>query len=139
MAYNGTTFDLTATRLTDPATATLTFTKYEAGDFAFTLSSRIYTESITITVATVIGFNNTTCTLPSIDSDSIDGVAIVSAGTIGTIQTGQLPFDCTFLRYKRGSSISVNGISRTDGQTLTVGGTTVTVVIDSTTCVTYAC
>jgi hypothetical protein len=140
MAYNGTTFDLTATRLVDPATANLTFTSYTSGDFTFTLSSRIYTTSLTITGAGVNGFTNITCTLPTPQSDDLLGQAVIKAGTTGVTQTGTIALDCTILRYKRQATMEVNGVTKSNGQTIVIGGTTVTIVIDSSTCEgPYAC
>jgi hypothetical protein len=139
MAFNGTTFNLTTSRLLDPATANLTFTKYEAGNFTFTLSSLIYSTSIGISEASVSGFPNITCTLPVVESDSTASTVTINPGSIRATQPGSTPMSCSTLRYKRVNSISVNGIIRTNGQTITVGGTVVTIVIDSTTCELYAC
>jgi hypothetical protein len=139
MAFNGTTFNLTTNRLTDPATANLTYTSYSSGVFTFTLSSRIYSTSISITSVSVSGFPNTTCTLPVVESDSAANTVTINPGSTGATQPGSTPMSCSTLRYKRDISISVNGVTRTNGQTITIGGTLVTIVIDSTTCVLYPC
>ena len=138
MAFNGTTFNLTTSRLLDPATANLTYTSYSAGAFTFTLSSLIYSTSIGISGASVNGFPNITCTLPVVESDSTTSTVTINPGSIRAIQPGSTPMTASTLRYKRVNSIRVNGIIRTNGQTVTVGGTLVTIVIDSTTCEVYA-
>ena len=138
MAFNGTTFNLTTSRLLDPATANLTYTSYSAGAFTFTLSSLIYSTSIGISGASVSGFPNITCTLPVVESDSTASTVTINPGSIRAIQPGSTPMTASTLRYKRVNSIRVNGIIRTNGQTVTVGGTLVTIVIDSTTCEVYA-
>ena len=138
MAFNGTTFNLTTSRLLDPATANLTYTSYSAGAFTFTLSSLIYSTSIGISGASVNGFPNITCTLPVVESDSTTSTVTINPGSIRAIQPGSTPMTASTLRYKRVNSITVNGTTRTNGQTITVGGTLVTIVIDSTTCEVYA-
>jgi hypothetical protein len=132
MAYNGTTFDLTATRLTDPATATLTFTSYSLGVFAFTLSSRIYSTIITISSATVQGFNNITCTLPILETDSLSNATVINAGSTSARQIGSSPLTSSSVNFKRGTQMTVNGIIRINNQTITVGGTVVTIIISAT-------
>ena len=139
MAFDGTTFDTTVDALTDPPTANLTFTGYAAGIFTFTLSSVIYSATVNINSITVNGFSNTKCILPSAESDNNISLLIIPPGTLSASQDGQTPMSCSTLRYKRVNSISVNGTTRTNGQTITVGDTLVTVVIDSTTCVLYPC
>jgi hypothetical protein len=138
MAFDGTTFDTAIDVLTDPATANLTFTGYAAGDFTFTLSSRIYSTSITITDAGVSGFPNTTCTLPINENDSLSATTLIPQGNINVIVSGATPMTSNSQRYKRVNSMIVNGVTRTNGQTITVGETVVTIVIDSTTCEIYA-
>jgi hypothetical protein len=139
MAFNGTTFNLTTQRLPDPATANLTFTNYQAGSFLFTLSSRIYSTSVTISGASVSGFPNSTCTLPIVENDSAASNVIINPGLTSATQPGSTPMSCSTLRYQRVNSISVNGLNRTNGQTITIGKTLVTIVIDSTTCTLYPC
>ena len=139
MAFNGTTFNLTTQRLPDPATATLTFTNYQAGSFLFTLSSRIYSTSISISGASVNGFANSTCTLPVFETDSAPSVVVINPGFTTATQPGSTSMTCSILRYKRVNSISINGLPRTDGQTMTIGKTLVTIVIDNTTCNNYPC
>jgi hypothetical protein len=138
MAFNGTTFNLTTSRLVDPATANLTFTKYEAGSFTFTLSSLIYSTSIGISGASVSGFPNITCTLPVVESDSTASTVTINPGSIRAIQPGSTPMTASTLRYKRVNSITVNGVIKQNGTSIVVGGTTVNIVIDSTTCEIYA-
>jgi hypothetical protein len=138
MAFNGTTFNLTTSRLVDPATATLTYTSYQSGYFRFTLSSRIYSTSIGISSVSVSGFPNTTCTLPVNESDSAANTVTINPGFTTATQPGSTPMTSNSQRYKRVNSITVNGVIRQDGQPITIGGTVVTIVIDSTTCNVYA-
>jgi hypothetical protein len=138
MAFDGTEFDTTITYLTDPPTANLTFTGYAAGVFTFTLSSRIYSTNVNISGASVSGFPNTTCTLPVNESDDFVGAVTVIAGNVGVRQEGQTPMTSNSQRYKRVNSITVNGVNKTNGTSITIGGTLVSIVIDFTTCELYA-
>jgi hypothetical protein len=138
MAFNGTTFNLTTSRLTDPATANLTYTSYQSGAFRFTLSSRIYSTSISITSVSVSGFPNTTCTLPVNESDSAASTVTINPGFTTATQPGSTPMTSNSQRYKRVNSIVVNGVIKTNGTSITIGGTLVSIVIDSTTCEIYA-
>jgi hypothetical protein len=138
MAFNGTTFNLTTSRLVDPATATLTYTSYQSGYFRFTLSSRIYSTSIGISSVSVSGFPNTTCTLPVVESDSTANTVTINPGFTTSTQPGSTPMTASTLRYKRVNSIVVNGVIKTNGTSITIGGTLVSIVIDSTTCEIYA-
>ena len=138
MAFNGTTFNLTTQRLPDPPTATLTYTSYQSGYFIFTLSSRIYSTSIGITSVSVSGFPNTTCTLPINESDSAANTVTINPGFTGATQPGSTPMTSNSQRYKRVNSITVNGVIKQNGTSIVVGGTTVNIVIDFTTCEVYA-
>jgi hypothetical protein len=138
MAFDGTEFDTTITYLTDPPTANLTFTSYAAGSFTFTLSPVIYSTAINISSINVQGYSNTGCTGSFVQSDSNVGLLIIPPGISVNNQDGQNPMTSPVIRYKKLDSISVNGTTRLNGQTITIGGTTVTVVIDTTTCNVYA-
>jgi hypothetical protein len=134
MAFNGTTFNLTNLNTRFPATATLTYTSYAAGAATFTLSS-ILSASILISRWTVAGYNSSGCTT-NVQNDSANNVTIPQ-GAIRGLQDGATPMTATSTFYIRGSSITVNGIARTTGQTFVVGQTTVTVTIVAT-CTAYA-
>jgi len=123
-----------------PSTTTLTFASYSSGVFQFTLSSSV-TSNLVVTAASVNGTDQATC-IGYIESDDIGGsnnpvgsATIISGSTIGYM-TSSSPMSASVINYKRGTSITVNGVSYTNGNTFTVGSTTVTVSIPNT-CDTY--
>lgn len=128
----------TTTLPPDPATSTLTFSNYKTGTFFFTLSNAIYSTNTTITAADVNGSNGTTCT-PVNESDSLASFATITSGTTAGSGAGNSPMTCGTHSYRKVNSIVVNGITRTNGQTLTIGGTTVTVVINTACNTPYTC
>jgi hypothetical protein len=122
----------------DPATATLTFTDYSAGQFTFTLSSAIPTTDVNITYAYVRGYSNTSCTEPYTQTDSLKGTATIPAGSISVTRTGNIELvNLPIVRYKRVDSLIVNGTSYSNGSKFYIGSTYVTLVIDSTSCEVY--
>jgi hypothetical protein len=125
----------------DPETATLTFTNYIGGQFMFTLSAPIPSTPIIITGANVLGFAGFTCAGFAIESDNItvgNPLTITSGSTIG-LEMGQTPMDCASESWRRGSTITVNGIARSNGDTIVIGGTLVTIIIDEDCAGPYAC
>lgn len=121
----------------DPATANLTFTSYSGGDATFTLSAAIPSTATTISVWSVTGWTDSGCTSSSGESDSQNANIVIAAGGTTDTKSGNTAMTATSARYKRGTSITVNGVSKADGETITIGGTTVTVVISSA-CTVYA-
>ncbi len=133
-----TTTSTTTTLPPDPGTSTLTFDSYTTGNFNFTLSNAIYSTNTVITTADVNGSDGVTCT-PFNESDSLSSAATITAGTTSASGGGSSPMTCGTQSYRKVNSIVVNGLVKSNGQTLTIGGTTVTVVI-STACNTpYTC
>lgn len=123
----------------DPGTANLTFTSYSGGDFTFTLSSPIYSTGITISVASVNGTDQPDCTdFTESDSITISNPVIITSGSTTGVRAGNTPMSCSVATYNRGTAITVNGQSKTNGQTITIGSTVVTIVI-SNACNMYAC
>ena len=123
----------------DPATSTLTFLDYRAGDFRFTLSSAIPTTNVTITLATVSGYSNSSCTEPWTIQDTLKGTATISAGSTTVTQTGNFALVPPIIKYKRINSLTVNGISYSNGAKFYIGSTYVTLVIDTSCDTPYSC
>lgn len=130
----------TTTTTTTQATATLTFTGYASGVFYFDLSAAVGATT-TISQATVNGSDGTTCT-PINETDDIissGGDLVITAGSTSGSRTGGSPMTCGTHSFRRGTTITVNGVSKSDGQTLVIGSTLVTVVIPNTCETPYAC
>ena len=118
----------------DPANSTLRFVDYVGGAFTFSLTSAIPSTDILITNASVQGYTGT-C-VDKCDSDSLLGTATIVAGTTSVSKVGYSNLSgCN--SYKRGNSIYVNGTRLSHGGTIPIGGTTVTVEIDYSTCQSY--
>lgn len=115
---------------TAPATSTLTFTKYQSGAFTFTLSTPIL-KNVVISYASVNGYDDSSCT-NNVDGDvlSLNELTILALATTGTANGDTaLPGVCT--RYKKINNIIVNGVTVVNGDTITIGGTVVTIVINT--------
>lgn len=124
MAFNGVTFDFEI-NLGDPLTATLDV-KYEADTFSATLSSPIRSTNITLSSLAVTGYDDGSCTNLSGDSDSSSGNMTITAGNYNGNVAGLYGMTTNTLYYNF-SSITVNGTSRNNGDSFTIGGTTVTI------------
>lgn len=131
----------TTTTLANPGFSYLVFDNYESGVFTFTLSNPIYSTAITITAADVNGFEAVDCSGESNQSDSISGsnaVVIIPGGSIGT-SIGTTPMTPASLSWSRVDSIFIDGYGAyNNGDTLTIDGTLVTVII-SNVCSLYTC
>jgi len=132
-------FNVTAT---GPLTSTLTFVGYAAGEFTFSLSNTL-TVPLTIEQASVDGFDNFFCGIGggvSLDILFSPNYLTIPAGLSVGYQTGA-GFGCSILAYKRGSQIKIAGNPAilSNGSTFSIGGTTVTVAIDTANCDPYAC
>jgi hypothetical protein len=122
----------------DPGTANLTFTSYQSGNFFFDLSAAIPSTAVNITSATVNGSDLGACS-PFNESDALVGTLTIPAGSTSGMGSGSSPMTCGTLSYRRFNSIVVNGSTKHNGDTIVIGGTTVTIVL-STACVNpYAC
>ncbi len=128
----------TTTLPPDPPTATLTFTSYESGVFTFDLSTPIFSTNIDITLAKVFGRISVDCSGGAFETDTLSGTSTIVTGATTITGLGSTPMDCAINSYKRSPSMTINGVSKINGQTITVGGTLVTVII-SNSCVTYIC
>jgi hypothetical protein len=127
----------------DPPSSTLTF-DYFSGQFSFYLSNAINSTDVTISIAQVYGFqdgfscNNYT----SVDQDYLSSPVIITAGTNQASGTGGNPLSClppyNIAIIRRSNSILVNGQYVNNGSVITIGGTQVTISIDSN-CEGYAC
>ena len=117
--------------VTPPATATLTFSPYTGGLFRFTLSVPIF-DAVIISDAKVVGSQNTNCT-GSDDTDTIDNTnqLIINPGETTSTVIGTNTILNTRQSYRRIDLINVNGLSKDNGDTITIGGTVVTIVINS--------
>ena len=129
------------TEPSDPATSTLTFSSYinsgGDGEFLFTLSDQIFSTNVLISYAAVNGHTEGSCLTVS-ETDNLNGVLTIYAGTDQGSQIGVSAISCGLTHYTRELSIIVNGVPRSHGQTLTIGGTLVTIDIPST-CSPYLC
>lgn len=121
----------TTTTTTAGATSTLTFNFVGGngvdtnGYFGFSLTNAL-SSNITITGAGVSQFSDFGC-VTGIGTASQVGVATITAGNLTTTVNSNSSV-CPS-SYSRGSSITVNGTPLSDGGTIVVGGTTVTVSI----------
>lgn len=125
----------------DPETSMLTFFAYAGGQFTFTLSNAIPSTNTVISDAGVIGYINGACSGPFDATDTINlsnPLTIPAGATVGN-QMGLAPMDCSINTWQRVSSITVNGESKASGQTIMIGGTLVTVVINSGCAGLYSC
>jgi hypothetical protein len=120
--------------------AILTFENYSAGTFHFSLSSPVGA-NITITSADVLGTQaSVNCTTPYEEGDSLALSSVIVAGNTSSSTSGATPMSCLIQSWKRQSSITIAGHgSLMNGGTFTVGGITVTVVIDTNCAGPYAC
>jgi hypothetical protein len=133
--------NVTTLAIPDPPTSTLTFANYQSGQFTFTLTNAINSTSIVINGATVNGSNSVNCTGGVQANDTLDSghLVAIAAGSLTASQTGATPMGCGIGSYIKVNNISILGKGTfANGNTLTVGGTTVTVSI-APICNTYTC
>jgi hypothetical protein len=132
----------TTTTNPDPPTSTLTFFSYESGIFTFTLSDPIYSTGIEIVSAAVDGSTSVTDCSVIDEADTIttaNSVKIDAGEVIGS-SLGNNPFTCAIVSYKKLDSIFIDGYgSFIDGDTVTIGGTLVTISIPSVCTTPYPC
>jgi hypothetical protein len=121
----------------DPETATLNFDSYQVGQFNYSLSDPIYSTNVVITDGLVNGGAAGTCDTFD-DNDGHTNPATITAGTTTASVAGTVAMSCAINVYRRTNSLTINGTPVTNGSTLMIGGTLVTVTIDPV-CDAYAC
>lgn len=130
------------TTVPDPLTSTLTFFSYENGVFTFTLSDAIYSTSFLITGATVDGSTTQPdCTLPDVDDNItvFNPISMTAGSTTGSV-LGTTPFNCIVQSFSRVNYVVIDGYGIfVDGDTVVIGGTTVTISIPNTCVSPYTC
>ena len=114
----------------DPVTTTLTYgysgNASGPSTFTFDLSDAIPSTAFTISNATVDIFPDGTC-LGSIDSDSLITAVTMSAG-LGTISGAGTGNVCGVgYSYRKNNGLTINGTFVASGNTILIGGTTLTV------------
>ena len=112
----------------DPATANLTI-EYTADTFSATLSEAIPSTGITINSAglAVTGFTDGSCNSLSGETDSASADLFISAGNTSDSEAGNFGFTNTTTHYHFNGTLTINGNTVNDGDTITIGGTQVTV------------
>ena len=129
------------TNCDNPQETTLTFTSYEGGvypksKFTFFLSNILPIDTLTITSAGIDAYEELNCN--SISSSATDFMAepavIIAGGNTATAKGTGL--NCSnpsapVSKYRRGSSFQVNGTTVNNGNTITIGGVPILIVINS--------
>lgn len=133
----------TTTTIAPPATSTLTFSSYRSGFFYFSLSDAL-SIPITINGASVEGSNSRTCSnYEEGDDMGVDNPIIIPAGKKTGKVEGNSPMPCLIKSYTKSTSIdvSVGGSDYTvsNGDTITAGGTVITISTDGSCVGSYAC
>lgn len=121
----------------DPTTSILNV-KYEADTFYADVSDIIYSTSITVGQASldVIGYENCALNQLSGESDDASGNLVVNAGAASGNVSGNFGMTTNTVEYKFTGNLTVNGVSRYDGETFTIGNTSVTLYFPSS-CISY--
>lgn len=129
----------TTTLIPPPTTSTLTFEDYQGGQFSFSLTDAL-SVPVVITYAGVNGSQVNNCG-PYEESDDISGSPItIPAGMNYASGLGNSPMSCFVNSWKREASIVISGIGLvTNGQTVNIGGTIVTIIINTACVDYYAC
>jgi hypothetical protein len=117
----------------DPASATLTFQSYVgnsggSSQFNFNLDSAIPSTNITISSAGISAFTDPGCTSLTA-TDNLSGTVTLTAGTLSASGNGTGGFCSDY--YSRVNFLNINGNSVSNGSTITIGGTQVTISIPS--------
>lgn len=119
----------------DPATATLTIS-YESGLWIGELSAAIPSAGISVSAGVVRGYYDACLGAPDesvdmwVDSGKVvtNGFSIPAGFTVQTYAAFET-FSGSVINYNMINNLVVNGVTRTNGSTFTVGGTTVTLVL----------
>ena len=129
----------------NPLTSVLTFTQYQGGNypnskFTFTLSNKIPLNDIIIDSPGITTYSNT-CTTP-IENDTLFDAITLLKGTYTVSGKGE-GIACSSIpgskKYKKASYLTVNGVQKFHGETIDIGGTLVTININSTLCNSLNC
>jgi hypothetical protein len=136
----------TTTTTAAPTTTTTTTTlnpnvtltiDYQAGAFSASASAPIGT-TLTFTNCNVLGYiTSSTCSGGADDSDAIDGLTLPAGSTYNDNVTNGL--SCADGRCKVGGSVKINGVIHAGGTSFVLGTQTIHLVINHTTCSSYAC
>jgi hypothetical protein len=117
-------------------TATLTFTSYAANTATWTLSNAL-DATFEISAWNVNMYNTSICTT-SVETISKTNNILWGIGASGAkTDTGNVTPGAGETFYRRTNSVTVNGVSKANGQTITVGSYTVTIVINNA-CTSYS-
>ena len=112
----------------DPSTATLSI-GYTSDSFFATLSEAIPSTTITIDTSglSVTGFIDGSCSSFSGETDFASADLVIAAGNTNDTEAGNFGFSFITTYYHFNSFLTINGNTVNDGDTITIGGTQVTV------------
>ena len=120
---------------------TLTFTSYVAGNANWTLATSNgagLSSSFTISGWTVDGYTTNKCTTFTGEEDNSSTPTTYPSSTVGTVACiGDIPLTATSPYYKRFGGVLINGVSKGNGSTFTIGDCVVTLVINNAICQAY--
>jgi hypothetical protein len=125
---------ITSTSFKNPVSSTLTYSSYDSGvGFHFTLSSAIPSKSFLVD-ASARGYGSSLCGRTPLQTAT--GTTVFNAGATTATGLGNLDFCLVSTYYNRGTSVTVTisgnpGVSLTNGQTITIDGTVVTLALSS--------
>jgi hypothetical protein len=124
----------------DPATSTLTFSYTDnspsPGNFLFYLSNAIPSTNITITSTFIYGYPDFNSCVNGDHSGDTNSPATTPVIPSGSLSSGNVPSTNAYFitpavgAYKFLGNVYVNGIEVSDGQTITIGGTQLTISKD---------
>lgn len=130
---NGLLGEFEGTGTAGPDIATLSFDEYFGGTFRFELNRTIDT-AITVTTANVEGSIIPGCASAD-ETDTLSGTLTIPVGSTTGTKVGVTPLGLSITTYAKINSIVVNGFTKANGETFTLGTTLITVAIGG--CVTY--
>jgi hypothetical protein len=112
-----------------PVGVSLLFSQFRCNKASFILTGAL-TQSFTIDAFSINGFPNTTCNNSGGVITLLQQPYTVSAGTT-LFQLPLIDFGSNILSYAANSNLSINGILVTNNRTFSVGGTIVTLTVDT--------
>lgn len=125
-----------AKRVASSSTSTLTM-GYEGSEFTATLSNPL-SVNLDISLVTAYGYIFTDCRDESPSEVHIVDYVRLSPGQTYQTKYGNTDFPPSAVRYNIANSITINGTAKSHGDTIVVGGTTITVAIPYASCSPYA-